>query len=73
MKKNAKNQAPREGKQPFFARLLEPQELEQAAGGATATKKYPSDEDDAVTMKYPSDGDDYVTMKYPSDKDECAQ
>ncbi|HVG60961.1 MAG TPA: microviridin/marinostatin family tricyclic proteinase inhibitor [Hyalangium sp.] len=69
MKKNAKNQAPQEGKKPFFARLLESQELEQAAGGAT--KKYPSDSD-AVTLKYPSDGDDYVTMKYPSDQDECA-
>jgi hypothetical protein len=70
MKKNAKDQAPQEGRKPFFARLLEPQELEQAAGGAT--KKYPSDGDDAVTMKYPSDGDDYVTMKYPSDSDDCA-
>jgi hypothetical protein len=71
MKKTPKNQAPQEGRKPFFARLLESQELEQAAGGG-ATKKYPSDEDVAVTLKYPSDGDDYVTMKYPSDQDECA-
>lgn len=70
MKKNAKKQAPQEGRKPFFARLLESQELEQAAGGAT--RKYPSDGDGAVTLKYPSDGDDFVTLKYPSDKDECA-
>jgi hypothetical protein len=69
MKKNARNQAPQEGRKPFFARLLESQELEQAAGGAT--RKYPSD-GDVVTLKYPSDGDDFVTLKYPSDKDECA-
>jgi len=59
MKKNATNQAPREGRKPFFARLLESQELEQAAGGITF-----------VTMKYPSDGDEYQTLKYPSDRDE---
>jgi hypothetical protein len=63
MKKNAKNPAPREGKKPFFARLLEEQELDRAAGGAPIqTLKYPSDKDDyepiRVTLKYPSDGDD---------------
>ncbi len=64
MKKNAKD--PREGKKPFFARLLEEQELDQAAGGARLqTEKYPSDSDECdrepirVTLKYPSDGDDY--------------
>ena len=64
MKKNAKD--PREGKKPFFARLLEEQELEQAAGGAPPqTEKFPSDSDECdrdpirVTQKYPSDGDDY--------------
>ncbi|WP_257454698.1 microviridin/marinostatin family tricyclic proteinase inhibitor [Archangium lipolyticum] len=64
-----------ENKKPFFARLLEEQELEQVAGGAT--KKYPSDSDEDQTMKYPSDGDEEspstlgnVTLKYPSDGDE---
>ncbi len=65
MKKNAQDKTPMEGKRPFFARLLESQELQQAAGGAT--RKYPSDSDEAVTLKYPSDGDDFVTLKYPSD------
>ncbi|MFY0573780.1 microviridin/marinostatin family tricyclic proteinase inhibitor [Cystobacter fuscus] len=56
-------------KKPFFARLLEEQELEQVTGGvANKTQKYPSDEDEVeasliksppdTTMKYPSDGDD---------------
>jgi hypothetical protein len=58
MKKNAKEQAPREGRKPFFARLLESQELEQAAGGVIATRKYPSDSDESVTLKYPSDSDE---------------
>lgn len=43
-------------KKPFFARYLETQELEQVQGGAT--KKFPSDGDEAQTQKYPSDGDD---------------
>ena len=47
MKKNAKDQGSQEGRKPFFARLLESQELEQAAGGARF-----------VTMKYPSDSDE---------------
>ncbi len=67
MKKNAKD--PREGKKPFFARLLEEQELEQAAGGARLqTEKFPSDSDEcdqdpgrAITLKYPSDRDEYVS------------
>jgi hypothetical protein len=60
MKKNAKDQGPREGRKPFFARLLESQELEQAAGGAPL-----------VSMRYPSDSDEYhTTLKFPSDGDE---
>lgn len=38
-------------KQPFFARFLEAQELEQVEGG----KKKPV----YVTLKYPSDNDEY--------------
>jgi Serine endopeptidase inhibitors len=60
MKKNAADKAEKQGRKPFFARLLEAQELEQASGGLVQTKKYPSDSDEAVTMKYPSDGDDDV-------------
>jgi hypothetical protein len=54
MKKTPENK--QQGKKPFFARLLEEQELEQASGG--------------VTQKFPSDGDDDQTLKYPSDSDE---
>ena len=54
MEKNNKAQ----GKKPFFARLLETQELETVAGGLTATLKYPSDIDEDVTLKYPSDNDE---------------
>jgi hypothetical protein len=60
-------------KKPFFARLLEAQELEKVSGGGgPQTKKYPSDKDECVTTeKYPSDSDEYaVTLKYPSDGDE---
>lgn len=57
-------------KKPFFARLLENQELEQVSGGALVTNKMPSDSDESstdltglpppdATMKYPSDGDEY--------------
>jgi hypothetical protein len=61
MKKNATDKAEKQGRKPFFARLLEAQELEQASGGLTfQTKKYPSDSDEAVTLKYPSDADDDV-------------
>ncbi|HYO54015.1 microviridin/marinostatin family tricyclic proteinase inhibitor [Archangium sp.] len=68
MKKNAKDKAPQKGKKPFFARLLEAQELEQAAGGTIETKKYPSDSDEScgggggvVTLKFPSDNEDVTT------------
>lgn len=61
MKKNAADKAEKQVRKPFFARLLEAQELDQASGGLLLqTKKYPSDSDEAVTMKYPSDGDDDV-------------
>jgi hypothetical protein len=61
MKKKAADKVQQAGKKPFFARLLEAQELEHAAGGGTVqTKKYPSDSDEFVTLKYPSDGDDDV-------------
>ncbi|OJH37758.1 microviridin/marinostatin family tricyclic proteinase inhibitor [Cystobacter ferrugineus] len=56
-------------KKPFFARLLEEQELEQVTGGAAnKTQKYPSDEDDfeASLIKPPPD----TTQKYPSDGDD---
>ncbi len=71
MKKDAADKAQQKGKKPFFARLLESQELEKASGGFCLTRKYPSDSDVPVTMKYPSDSDEYATtMKYPSDSDE---
>ena len=48
---------------PFFARLLEEQEVAEVSGGRTL--KYPSDSDEMhiditknVTMKYPSDNDE---------------
>jgi hypothetical protein len=67
MKKNAKDQAPREGKKPFFARLLEEQELEQAGGGAPLqTEKFPSDSDEGDRDPNP------VTLKFPSDRDELS-
>ena len=34
-------------KKPFFARLLEDQELEQVSGGADQIQKYPSDNDES--------------------------
>jgi hypothetical protein len=73
MKKNSQDKVQQKGSKPFFARLLEAQDLEQVSGGASIqTKKYPSDNEDCgTTEKYPSDGDDvFVTMKYPSDGDE---
>ncbi|MCY1073987.1 microviridin/marinostatin family tricyclic proteinase inhibitor [Archangium lansingense] len=67
MKKNAKDQAPREGKRPFFARLLEEQELDQVGGGVAAqTEKFPSDSDECDRDPNP------VTLKYPSDRDELS-
>ncbi|QRN98646.1 microviridin/marinostatin family tricyclic proteinase inhibitor [Archangium violaceum] len=63
MKKKASGKAPLQGKKPFFARLLDAQELEQAAGGRPVqTKKYPSDKDECDPV--------FVTLKFPSDKDE---
>ncbi|ATB36778.1 hypothetical protein CYFUS_002193 [Cystobacter fuscus] len=54
-------------KKPFFAKLLEEQELEQVTGGAVKqTQKYPSDGDEALAIKPPPD----QTQKYPSDGDE---
>ena len=49
-----------QGKKPFFARLLETQELEKVTGGGPITLKYPSDKDEEneKTLKYPSDGDE---------------
>lgn len=74
MKKEDKGTTPRkESRKPFFARLLESQELEQVAGGIpVATRKFPSDsEDGAVTMKAPSDGDEVATtLKFPSDSED---
>lgn len=60
MKKDATNESQQPSRKPFFARLLEEQELQEVAGGAAHTKKYPSDSDEDyfVTMKYPSDSDD---------------
>jgi hypothetical protein len=71
MKKDAADKAQRKGRKPFFARLLEAQELKQASGGFPMTRKCPSDSDTVVTMKYPSDSDEIATtLKYPSDSDE---
>jgi hypothetical protein len=54
-------------KKPFFARLLENQELDQVSGGALVTNKVPSDSDELTTdLKSPPDS----TQKYPSDTDE---
>ncbi|HEX8434525.1 microviridin/marinostatin family tricyclic proteinase inhibitor [Archangium sp.] len=68
MKKHDKDKAPRKDNKPFFARLLEAQELEQVAGGkgngGPQTRKFPSDKDECgsepvfTTLKFPSDGDD---------------
>ncbi|HZI05565.1 MAG TPA: microviridin/marinostatin family tricyclic proteinase inhibitor [Archangium sp.] len=52
-------------KKPFFARLLEDQELDQVTGGGSVTLKYPSDGDD-TNAQVPRDG----TLKHPSDTDE---
>lgn len=74
MKKEEKGITPqKKERKPFFARLLEAQELEQAAGGISAvTRKAPSDKDEVfVTEKYPSDNDEVVTtLKYPSDQED---
>ena len=53
MEKNPKQQ----GKKPFFARLLETQELEKIRGGVAvdydATQKVPSDTDEVVKPSEP--------------------
>lgn len=60
-----------QNKKPFFARLLETQELEKVTGGRTL--KYPSDTDETE----PFAGTDVLrdtvehTQKYPSDSDEA--
>ena len=54
-------------KKPFFARLLEEQELEQVTGGANVTQKYPSDSDETQAVGTPPVDS---TQKYPSDTDE---
>jgi hypothetical protein len=56
MKKTTKEQASREGRKPFFARLLEEQELEEVAGGARIRA-----ESTPVTMKAPSDCDEVLS------------
>jgi hypothetical protein len=56
-------------KKPFFARLLEEQELEQVSGGADKTMKYPSDGDE-TTASLASGPTTEGTLKYPSDNDE---
>jgi serine endopeptidase inhibitor I10-like protein len=68
MKKNAKDKVARKGGKPFFAHLLETQELEQVSGGrppsGPQTKKFPSDCDEGdkepifTTLKFPSDQED---------------
>jgi len=66
MKKDKQEKAPRQDKKPFFARLLEAQELEKVAGGTRAqTRKAPSDKDECSEPVF-------VTLKYPSDDDEAS-
>jgi serine endopeptidase inhibitor I10-like protein len=69
MKKDTK-----QGKKPFFARLLETQELEHVVGGrpmsADATNKYPSDSDEVAMPVVGPNGAD-TTHKFPSDSDEA--
>lgn len=55
-------------KKPFFARLLENQELEQVSGGGTL--KYPSDSDDLDTTRSVVQPPVDTTQKFPSDSDE---
>ena len=69
MKKNAKDKVPRKGRKPFFAHLLEAQDLEQASGGRVS-----SSPPGPFTIKYPSDSDEKenidITNKFPSDHEE---
>ncbi|OJT18369.1 hypothetical protein BO221_40565 [Archangium sp. Cb G35] len=55
-------------RKPFFARLLEEQELELVSGGANNTMKYPSDGHDSAASLQESNSEG--TLKYPSDTDE---
>ncbi|HYO72780.1 MAG TPA: microviridin/marinostatin family tricyclic proteinase inhibitor [Archangium sp.] len=55
-------------RKPFFARLLEDQELEQVSGGTGQTLKFPSDGHDSNVTLQENAGDG--TLKYPSDSDE---
>ncbi len=74
MKKNAKGKVAQKGAQkggkPFFAHLLEAQELEQVSGGRCGPPQGPQ------TRKYPSDNDEvdkepiFTTLKYPSDNED---
>jgi len=54
--KKAHMQKPKTGKQPFFARFLERQELEKVTGGRTL--KYPSDTDEWDDYRQPAGGND---------------
>ncbi len=67
MKKNAKDKVPQKGGKPFFAKLLEAQELEKVSGGRKPPPPGP------VTRKFPSDTDEepvFTTLKYPSDNED---
>ena len=64
MKKDNKAQ----GKMPFFARLLETDELKTVAGGATITWPHIDNPDTGIT--YPHIDTPDQTHKYPSDSDE---
>lgn len=60
-----------QNKKPFFARLLETQELEKVTGGQT--QKYPSDLDELEgdwAGTDPLKDSIQQTQKYPSDSDE---
>jgi hypothetical protein len=70
MKKDATDKVPQKGKKPFFARLLETQDLEQVAGGCPQTRKAPSDSDEVIGTNKSVDSDEPTTLKYPSDRDE---
>jgi hypothetical protein len=56
MEKNEKGQK-QQGKKPFFARLLETQDLDKVSGGVSAgvdvTNKMPSDSDESTTNPEP--------------------
>ena len=56
-------------KKPFFARLLEEQELDAVKGGNT--QKYPSDAEDHGSIDTSVVKQPEHTMKAPSDSDEA--